>query len=113
MLNHTRRGLYQGTHRKCLLCRWKKDVVIYNSLYCSLESCIDHLRKKYGIEIPLIVADIGDTVKFEGVLTNIAPYGVIQTVALKAASESGTVVTLTTSKQLKLVSGITSRGCYT
>ena len=65
-----------------------KDVVIYDSLYQGLESRIEYLRKKHGKEIPLIVADIRDTVKFEEVLADYAPHGVIHTAALKAVGES-------------------------
>jgi UDP-glucose 4-epimerase len=46
------------------------------------------LRKKYNKEIPLIVADIRDTVKFDEVLTTYKPYGVVHTAALKAVGES-------------------------
>ena len=65
-----------------------KDVVIYDSLYQGLESRIEYLRKKHWKEIPLIVADIRDTVKFEEVLADYAPHGVIHTAALKAVGES-------------------------
>jgi UDP-glucose 4-epimerase len=46
------------------------------------------LRKKYNKEIPLIVADIRDTVKFDEVLATYKPYGVVHTAALKAVGES-------------------------
>lgn len=43
----------------------EKNVVTYDCLFCSLEWRVDYLRKKYGIEITLIDADIGGSVKFE------------------------------------------------
>ena len=46
------------------------------------------MREKYKTEIPLIVADVRDTVKFEEVLTTYKPHGVIHTAALKAVGES-------------------------
>ena len=63
-------------------------MVIYDSLYQGLESRIGYLRKKHGKEIPLIVADIRDSAKFEEVLATHKPHGVIHTAALKAVEES-------------------------
>jgi len=53
-----------------------------------LESRIEYLRNKHKIEIPLVIADIRDTVKFEEALATYKPYGVIHTAALKAVGES-------------------------
>jgi UDP-glucose 4-epimerase len=79
---------YIGAHVADAFLADGKDVVIYDSLYRGLESRIEYLRKKHGKEIPLIVADICDTVKFEEVLAEYAPHGVIHTAALKAVGES-------------------------
>ena len=79
---------YIGAHVADAFLADGKDVVVYDSLYCGLESRIDYLRKKHGKEIPLIVADIRDIVKFEEVLAEHAPHGVIHTAALKAVGES-------------------------
>ena len=79
---------YIGAHVADAFLADGKDVVIYDSLYRGLESRIEYLRKKHGKEIPLIVADIRDTVKFEEVLAEYAPHGVIHTAALKAVGES-------------------------
>lgn len=65
-----------------------KNVVIYDSLYRGLESRIEYLRKKHKKEIPLIVADIRDLVRFEEVLAVYKPHGIIHTAALKAVGES-------------------------
>jgi UDP-glucose 4-epimerase len=79
---------YIGAHIADVFLANGKDVVVYDSLYRGLESRIDYLREKHGKEIPLIVADIRDTAKFEDVLAEYAPYGVIHTAALKAVGES-------------------------
>ena len=79
---------YIGAHVADAFLADGKDVVIYDSLYQGLESRFEYLRKKHGKEIPLIVADIRDTVKFEEVLADYAPHGVIHTAALKAVGES-------------------------
>jgi UDP-glucose 4-epimerase len=79
---------YIGSHVADAFLASGKDVVIYDSLYQGLESRIEYLRKKYNKEIPLIVADIRDTAKFDEVLTNYKPYGIIHTAALKAVGES-------------------------
>jgi UDP-glucose 4-epimerase len=79
---------YIGSHVADAFLASGKDVVIYDSLYQGLESRIEYLRKKYNKEIPLIVADIRDTVKFEEVLTTYKPYGIVHTAALKAVGES-------------------------
>jgi len=79
---------YIGSHIADLFLDNNKDVVIYDSLYQGLESRIGYLRKKHGKEIPLIVADIRDSAKFEEVLATYKPHGVIHTAALKAVGES-------------------------
>jgi UDP-glucose 4-epimerase len=79
---------YIGSHVADAFLSSGKDVVIYDSLYQGLESRIEYLRKKYKKEIPLIVADIRDTAKFEEVLTTYKPYGIVHTAALKAVGES-------------------------
>ena len=79
---------YIGSHVADEFLASGKSVVIYDSLYQGLESRIEYLRKKYNKEIPLIVADIRDTVKFDEVLTTYKPYGVVHTAALKAVGES-------------------------
>ena len=79
---------YIGAHVADAFLADGKDVVIYDSLYQGLESRIEYLRKKHGKEITLIVADIRDTFKFEEVLAEYAPDGVIHTAALKAVGES-------------------------
>jgi len=79
---------YIGSHVADAFLASGKDVVIYDSLYQGLESRIEYLRKKYNKEIPLIVADIRDTSKFDEVLTTYKPYGIIHTAALKAVGES-------------------------
>jgi UDP-glucose 4-epimerase len=79
---------YIGSHVADEFLASGKDVVIYDSLYQGLESRIDYLRQKYNKEIPLIVADIRDTAKFDEVLTTYKPYGIVHTAALKAVGES-------------------------
>jgi UDP-glucose 4-epimerase len=79
---------YIGSHVADAFLASGKDVVIYDSLYQGLESRIEYLRKKYNKEIPLIVADIRDTAKFDEVLTTYRPYGIVHTAALKAVGES-------------------------
>jgi UDP-glucose 4-epimerase len=79
---------YIGAHVADEFLASGKDVVIYDSLYQGLESRIEYLRKKYNKEIPLIVADIRDTAKFDEVLTTFKPYGIVHTAALKAVGES-------------------------
>ena len=79
---------YIGSHIADLFLANNKNVVIYDSLYQGIEARIDYLRKKHNIEIPLIVADIRDTVKFEEVLGIYKPHGIIHTAALKSVGES-------------------------
>jgi len=79
---------YVSSHIADLFLANNKKIVIYDSLHQGLESRIGYLREKYKTEIPLIVADVRDTVKFEEVLTTYKPHGVIHTAALKAVGES-------------------------
>jgi UDP-glucose 4-epimerase len=79
---------YIGSHVADEFLASGKDVVIYDSLYQGLESRIEYLRKKYKKEIPLIIADIRDTSKFNEVLATYKPYGIVHTAALKAVGES-------------------------
>ena len=79
---------YIGAHIVDAFLADGKDVLVYDSLYRGLESRIQYLREKHGHEIPLIVADIRDTVMFEEVLASYAPCGVIHTAGLKAVGES-------------------------
>ena len=79
---------YIGSHIADLFLANNKNVVIYDSLDQGVETRIDYLRKKHSIEIPLIVADIRDTAKFEEVLGIYKPHGVIHTAALKSVGES-------------------------
>ena len=79
---------YIGSHIADLFLANDKKIVIYDSLYRGLESRIEYLREKHKIEIPLIVADVRDTDRFEEVLTAYKPHGVIHTAALKAVGES-------------------------
>ena len=73
---------YVGSHISDLFLANNKKIVIHDSLHQGLDSRIEYLRKKHKIEIPLIVADIRDTVKFEEVLSTYKPHGVIHAAAL-------------------------------
>jgi len=79
---------YVGSHIADLFLANNKKVAIYDSLHQGLESRVEYLREKHKIEIPLIVADIRETVKFEEALNTYKPYGVIHAAALKAVGES-------------------------
>ena len=79
---------YIGAHIVDAFLADGKDVLVYDSLYRGLESRSEYLREKHGQEIPLVVADIRNTVKFEEVLASYVPYGVVHTAALKAVGES-------------------------
>ncbi len=79
---------YIGAHVADAFLADGKDVIVYDSLYRGLDSRVEYLRKKHGKEIPLIVADIRHTAKFEETLAEYSPYGVIHTAALKAVGES-------------------------
>jgi UDP-glucose 4-epimerase len=79
---------YVGSHIVDLFLASKNQIVIYDSMHQGLESRIEYLRNKHKIEIPLVIADIRDTGKFEEALATYKPYGVIHTAALKAVGES-------------------------
>jgi len=79
---------YIGSHIADLFLANNKKIVIYDSLHQGLKSRVEYLQEKYKIEIPLIVADIRDVVKFEEVLITYKPHGVIHAAALKAVGES-------------------------
>jgi UDP-glucose 4-epimerase len=79
---------YIGSHIADLFLANNKSVVIYDSLYQGIETRVDYLRKKHSTEIPLVIADIRDTAKFEEVLGIYKPHGVIHTAALKSVVES-------------------------
>jgi UDP-glucose 4-epimerase len=79
---------YVSSHIGDLFLASNKKIVVYDSLHQGLESRIEYLREKYKTEIPLIVADIRDTVKFEEALNTYKPVGVIHAAALKAVGES-------------------------
>jgi len=79
---------YIGSHIADLFLTNGKKIVIYDSLHQGLESRIEYLRKKHKTDIPLVIADIRDTVKFEEVLNTYNPNGVIHAAALKAVGES-------------------------
>lgn len=79
---------YIGSHIADLFLTNGKKIVIYDSLHQGLESRMEYLRKKHKTDIPLVIADIRDTVKFEEVLNTYNPNGVIHAAALKAVGES-------------------------
>lgn len=79
---------YIGAHIADTFLAHGKEVVIFDSLYRGLESRIEYLRNKHKCEIPLIVGDIRDVKKFEEVLLEYQPHGIIHTAALKAVGES-------------------------
>ena len=58
---------YVGSHIVDLFLANNKEIVIYDSMYQGLESRVEYLREKHKTEIPLVIADIRDTVKFEEV----------------------------------------------
>jgi len=79
---------YVGSHIADLFLANNKMIVLYDSLHQGLESRVEYLREKYKTEVPLIGADIRDTLKFEEVITTYKPHGVIHAAALKAVGES-------------------------
>jgi len=79
---------YIGSHIADLFLANNEKIVLYDSLHQGLEARAEYLQEKYKTKIPLIVADIRDTVKFEEALTTYKPHGVIHTAALKAVGES-------------------------
>lgn len=79
---------YVGAHIADLFLANGKDVVVYDSLRSGLESRIEFLQEKHRKKIPMVVADIRDVVKFEEMLSDHSPDGVIHTAALKSVGES-------------------------
>ena len=79
---------YIGSHVADAFLASGREVVVYDSLQQGRESRIEYLRKKYDTSVPLIVADIRDSVKFEEVLNIYKPYGIVHTAALKSVTES-------------------------
>ena len=79
---------YVGSHIADQFLANNKKIIIYDSLHQGLASRMEYLREKHKFDIPLIVADIRDTIKFEEVLTTYKPYGFIHTAALKSVGES-------------------------
>ena len=79
---------YIGTHVAEEFINAGKSVVLYDSLYQGLQSRVDFLRKKHGIEIPLIIADIRDYATIEKTIRDYKVTGIVHTAALKAVGES-------------------------
>jgi UDP-glucose 4-epimerase len=79
---------YIGTHIADLFIASGKDVVLLDSLYQGLESRVDYLRSKHGIEIPLEVIDLRDYPKIDVLLAAHSFTGIVHTAALKAVGES-------------------------
>jgi UDP-glucose 4-epimerase len=79
---------YIGSHIADEFIRVGKSIVIYDSLYQGLESRIEFLRKKYQVEIPLVVADILDFSKLDEVIKKYNIDGIVHAAALKAVGES-------------------------
>lgn len=79
---------YIGTHIADLFIASGKDVVLLDSLYQGLESRVDYLRSKHGIEIPLEVIDLRDYPKIDALLAAHSFTGIVHTAALKAVGES-------------------------
>jgi len=79
---------YIGTHIADLFIEAGKDVVLLDSLYQGLESRVDYLRAKHGINIPLEVIDVRDYAKVDALIAAGGFTGIIHTAALKAVGES-------------------------
>jgi UDP-glucose 4-epimerase len=79
---------YIGTHIADEFIRNGKSVVIIDSLYQGLESRIEYLRERHGVEIPLIKCDIRDYNEVEGAIRQYMIDGIVHTAALKAVGES-------------------------
>ena len=79
---------YIGTHIADLFIEAGKDVVLLDSLYQGLESRVDYLRSKHGINIPLEVLDIREYAKVDALIAAGNFTGIIHTAALKAVGES-------------------------
>jgi UDP-glucose 4-epimerase len=79
---------YIGSHIADEFLASGKEVVIYDILHQGLEARIEHLRKKYKRDIPLVLGDIRDQDAFIETLKKYKPYGLVHTAALKAVGES-------------------------
>ena len=79
---------YIGTHIADLFIEAGKDVVLLDSLYQGLESRVDYLRTKHGINIPLEVLDIREYAKIDALIAAGNFTGIVHTAALKAVGES-------------------------
>ena len=79
---------YIGTHISDLFIQAGKDVVLLDSLYQGLESRVDYLRTKHGIDIPLEVIDVRDYAKVDALIAAGGFTGIVHTAALKAVGES-------------------------
>ena len=79
---------YIGTHIADLFIEAGKDVVLLDSLYQGLESRVDYLRAKHGIDIPLEVIDVRDYAKVDALIAAGNFTGIVHTAALKAVGES-------------------------
>ena len=79
---------YIGTHIADLFIEAGKDVVLLDSLYQGLESRVDYLRSKHGINIPLEVLDIREYAKVDALIAAGNFTGIVHTAALKAVGES-------------------------
>ena len=79
---------YIGTHIADLFIEAGKDVVLLDSLYQGLESRVDYLRAKHGINIPLEVIDVRDYAKVDALISAGNFTGIVHTAALKAVGES-------------------------
>lgn len=79
---------YIGSHIADEFLASGKEVVIYDILHQGLEARIEHLRKKYKRDIPLVLADIRDQEAMIETLEKYKPFGLVHTAALKAVGES-------------------------
>jgi UDP-glucose 4-epimerase len=79
---------YIGTHIADLFIEAGKDVVLLDSLYQGLESRVDYLRSKHGINIPLEDLDIREYAKVDALISAGNFTGIVHTAALKAVGES-------------------------
>ena len=79
---------YIGTHIVDRFIEAGKDVVLLDSLYQGLESRVEYLRTKHGIDIPLEVIDVRDYAKVDAIIAAGNFTGIVHTAALKAVGES-------------------------
>ena len=73
---------YIGTHIADLFIEAGKDVVLLDSLYQGLESRVDYLRSKHGINIPLEDLDIREYAKVDALISAGNFTGIVHTAAL-------------------------------